>query len=171
MFARKRKRKNKTGAGEARASSGLRSAAAWAGISVLSFADPVSGATTRRRAARGLVCLLAVSAWQLFLGADNGLAKKKKETPRTISGRVLDDADNGISGAVVELTDVQTGKKAAIFSEEGGKYQFSDLERNHDYDVKASYKGVPSEVRKASSLGEQQLILNLRIPPPQPGDK
>ena len=84
---------------------------------------------------------------------------------------LLDEADNGISGAVVELTDLQTGKKVAIFTEEGGKYQFSDLERNHDYEVKASYKGVPSEVRKASSLGEQQLILNLRIPPPQPGDK
>jgi len=171
MSSRKRKRKNKTGAGDARAPSGLRSAAAsWAGISVLSLADPVGGVTARRRAARGLV-FLAISALQLFLGADNGLAKKKKEIPRTISGRVLDEADNGISGAVVELTDLQTGKKVAIFSEDGGKYQFSDLERTHDYEVKASYKGAPSEARKASSLGEQQLILNLRIPPPQSRDK
>ena len=92
-------------------------------------------------------------------------------TPRTISGRVLDEADNGISGAVVELTDLQTGKKVATFSEEGGKYRFSDLERAHDYEVKASYKGAPSEVRKASSLGERQVILNLRIPPPQSSDK
>jgi len=159
-----------TGTDEARAPSGPRFAA-WAGISVWSVADPVCGVTARRRAARGLVCLLAVSDWQLFLGADNGLAKKKKETPRAISGRVLDDADNGISGAVVELTDLQTGKKAAIFSEEGGRYQFSDLERNHDYEVKASYKGAPSEARKASFLGEQQAILNLRIPPPQSSDK
>jgi hypothetical protein len=171
MSSRKRKRKNKTATGEARAPSGLRSAAAWAGISVLSIADLLGGVTARRRTARGLVCLLAMSALQLFLGVDNGLAKKKKETPRTISGRVLDEADNGISGAVVELTDLQTGKRVAIFSEDGGKYQFSDLERNHDYEVKASYKGAPSEARKASFLGEQQLILNLRIPPPQSSDK
>jgi len=160
-----------TGTDEARAPSGLRSAASGRrGISVLSLADLVPGVTARRRAARGLVCLLALSALQLFLCADNGLGKRK-ETPRTISGRVLDEADNGISGAVVELTDLQTGKKVATFSEEGGKYRFSDLERAHDYEVKASYKGAPSEVRKASSLGEQQLILNLRIPPPQSSDK
>ena|SRR5437879_4520079 len=166
MSSRKRKRKNKTGRGEACAPTGLRSAAAgWAGNPVLSLADPVCGVSARRRAARGFVCLLAISALQLFLGVDSGLAKKKKETPRTISGRVLDEADNGISGAVVELTDLQTGKKVAIFSEEEGRYKFSDLERNHDYEVKASYKGAPSEARKASFLGEQQLILNLRIPP------
>ena len=161
-----------TGTDEARASSGLRSAASGRpGISVLSLADLVGGVTARRRAARGLVCLLALSALQIFLCADNGLAKKKQEIPRTVSGRVLDEADNGISGAVVELTDLQTGKKLAIFSEEGGRYTFSGLERAHDYEVKASYKGAPSEVRKASSLGEQQLILNLRIPPPQSSDK
>ena len=161
-----------TGTDEARAPSGLRSAAAgWAGTSVLSLADPVGGVTAGRRTARGLVCLLALSALQLFLCADNGLAKKKQEIPRTVSGRVLDEADNGISGAVVELTDLQTGKKFATFSEEGGRYTFSGLERTHDYEVKASYKGAPSEARKASSLGEQQLILNLRIPPPQSSDK
>ena len=91
-----------TGTDEARAPSGLRSATAgWAGISVLSLADLVGGVTARRTA-RGLVCLLALSALQLFLCADNGLGKRK-ETPRTISGRVLDEADNGISGAVEEL--------------------------------------------------------------------
>jgi hypothetical protein len=165
-------RKKKTGASEGRGPSASGSAGVDpAGIAhgwLVGSACP--GRIGRRRTARALVCLLLISAFQAGSSASYALAKKKKEVPRTISGRVLDEADNGISGALVELTDLQTGKKAAIFSEEGGRYQFSDLELTHDYEVKAGYKGTSSETRKASSLGERQAVLNLRIPP-QTSDK
>jgi len=79
-------------------------------------------------------------------------------------GRVLNEADDGLAGAVVELTDLKTGRKVAIVAEEGGRYQFSDLELTHDYEVKATYKGASSDTRKASALGERRVVLNLKIP-------
>ena len=111
-------------------------------------------------------CFAISCALGLPLDAGALMAKKKPPLPRAISGRVLDQNDNGISGAAVELTDLQTGKKVDIFSEADGRYQFSDLAPTHDYQVHATYKGVSSETRKASSLEERQLILNLHIPPP-----
>lgn len=131
-----------------------------------------SGAARLLSKGRGLgvtVIGFFAMSWALGLPLDAAalMAKKKPPLPRAISGRVLDQNDNGISGAAVELTDLQTGKKVDIFSEADGRYQFSDLSTVHDYQVRATYKGVASETRKASSLEERQLILNLHIPPPQ----
>ena len=109
---------------------------------------------------------LAAAACLLAVTSVAGLPKKKPPLPRTVSGKVLDPNDNGISGADVELTDMQTGKKLDIFSDSDGQYKFSDLVPTHDYEVRATYKGAASQTRKASSLLEPQLILNLQIPPP-----
>jgi hypothetical protein len=96
------------------------------------------------------------------------LAAKEKKISRVVMGLVLDSADNGIVGAAVVLTDLQTGKKVAIFSEEGGRYQFADIKPTHDYEVQASYKGSSSEVRKASSFdARNKIVLNLKIPLPK----
>ncbi|HLW77996.1 MAG TPA: carboxypeptidase-like regulatory domain-containing protein [Terriglobia bacterium] len=117
---------------------------------------------TGGRASVAAACLVAALAV-----AAAAAPKKKGPPPRTVSGKVLDENDNGIAGAAVELTDLQNGKKLDIFSEADGRYIFSDLVRTHDYEVRATYQGVSSDTRKASVLLEPQLILNLRIPPPQ----
>ncbi len=81
----------------------------------------------------------------------------------------MDHDENGISGATVELTDLQTGKKVALFTEEGGRYRFSDLVPTHDYEIKATYKGASSQARKVSSFDSQnKLVRNLKISPPKP---
>ena len=77
----------------------------------------------------------------LLLGAGTGLAKDKTPTTRTVSGVVMDEAENPIQGAMIELTDLQTKKVLDIYSQEGGQYQFTDLRFDHDYTVKATYKG------------------------------
>lgn len=93
-------------------------------------------------------------------------AKKKEKIPRVVSGIVLDESDNPIVGAVVEMTDVQTGKKTATYSQEGGQYLFSGLDENHDYKIQATFKGISSRVRTASSFDTRSTIrLNLQIPP------
>jgi hypothetical protein len=80
---------------------------------------------------------------------------------------VIDDAENAIQGASVELTDRQTGKVLEIYSQDGGHYQYADLRFDHDYTVKATYQGLSSEVRQASSLDTRTpLVLNLTIPKP-----
>jgi len=108
-----------------------------------------------------LVSLVLVAAWPAG-------AKQKKPVTRTIAGAVLDQAENGIGGASVELTDLQTGKKIAIYTEQGGRYQFSDLKFNDDYQVQATYKNQPSDLRKVSGLiQEAKVVVNLHIPPPK----
>ena len=95
-------------------------------------------------------------------------AKEKKPVTRTITGDVLDQAENGIAGASVELTDLRTGKKVAIYSEQGGRYEFADLKPEDDYQVQASYKNQPSDVRKVTALiQEMRVVINLHIPPPK----
>lgn len=123
------------------------------------------GQAARRRALAA--CL--VMGWTLgllLLGPSVAAAKQKKEIPRSVSGRVFDQNDNGISGAEVALTDLTTGKEIAIYTDADGRYQFSDLSTVHDYQVRAKFKALASETRKASALGERALVLNLHIPPP-----
>ncbi len=111
--------------------------------------------------------LLALIIAVCVLASPTRVSAKEKKVPRIVTGAVLDENDNGIAGATVALTDLQTGKKDAIYTKDGGLYQFSDLRANHDYEVQASYKGVSSEVRKASSFDTRnRIVLNLKIPSP-----
>jgi hypothetical protein len=118
-----------------------------------------------RHAGLKLVALTAlVLTGVLVFGLATGLAKEKKPTSRTVSGLVLDEAENGIKGATIELTDVQTGKVVAIYSQEGGQYRFSDLLFSHDYKIKATFKGVTSEIRQASSIDTRpHLVINFTL--------
>lgn len=116
---------------------------------------------TRCVAASLAVCVLASFPVSVF-------AKKKKPILRTVTGVVLDDANNPIVGASVELTDVQTAKKVAIYSEEGGRYQFAGLNPAHDYQLVALNKNISSDVRNVSSLDDRdRIVVILRIPPPK----
>jgi Carboxypeptidase regulatory-like domain len=125
------------------------------------------GTMFRRAAAlwvAAAACLLAISS-PLLAG------KKREKPPRTVSGIVSDASENPIVGAVVEMTDVQTGKKTAMYTQEGGHYEFSGLNPNQDYKIQATFKGVSSEVRTASSFDTRNTIrLNLQIPPPKDED-
>jgi hypothetical protein len=108
--------------------------------------------------------VLAV-AW--LLCAPGVAAKQKAPATKTVSGVVMDKAGTGISGAEVTLKDLQTGKTMAIYAEANGQYHFSDLDPHHDYEIRASFKGVASETRRINSLDtRRKLVINLTIPPP-----
>jgi len=121
-----------------------------------------SGSRVSRRVA--LTALLLA----LVLCASAGLAKQKASLTRTVSGVVLDEAENGIEGATVELTDVQTGKNLALYSQETGQYVFAGLLPSHDYTIKATFRGASSEVRQISSIDPRpRVVINLTIPGPK----
>ena len=95
-------------------------------------------------------------------------AKKEEKPSRTVAGVVTDEAENPIAGAVVVLTDLQTGKKNATYTGADGAYQYADLQVTRDYEVQASYKGISSRLRKVSSVDPRKRVtVNLRIPPPK----
>ena len=114
------------------------------------------------------VWLAAASLVLLGALAAPSLIAKEKKTPRIVTGTVLDEADNPISGAAVVLTDLQTGKKSGTFTKEDGIYLFSDLQPTRDYEVQAAHKGQTSQVRKVSMFDNRnRIVLNLTIPPPK----
>ncbi len=110
-----------------------------------------------------LATLLVIAIWGL--GASVSLAKKKEPQSKTVSGVVMDESDNPIEGAAIELTDAQSGKVIEIYSQEDGSYHFEGLSFSHDYKIKATFKGSSSEVRQISSIDMRpRLVLNLTIP-------
>ena len=119
---------------------------------------------SRRPGPRLVAVTALLLAGVLVFGFTTGLAKEKKSTSRTVSGVVLDETDNGVEGATIELTDVQTGKIVAIYSQEGGQYHLSDLLPSHDYKIKATFKGVSSETRQVSSMDTRpHPVINLTL--------
>jgi len=113
-------------------------------------------------------CGLIAAAVLLCAFSSPGLLAKEKKLIRVVSGVVSDEAENPIVGATVVLTDLQTGKKHAIYTGEGGAYQFSDLQTTRDYEVQAAHQGLASRVRKVSQFDPRnRIVLNLRIPPPK----
>ncbi|HEV2175773.1 MAG TPA: carboxypeptidase-like regulatory domain-containing protein [Terriglobia bacterium] len=124
------------------------------------------GVACRSQRRYGSVAIILV-ACSLTLAPAGVMAKKKKPPTKTVTGEVLDKANNPIVGASVELTDLRTGKKLAIYSEAGGRYSFAGLAPTDDYQVQATHQGQSSELRKASSLDDRLImVLNLHIPPP-----
>ncbi len=128
--------------------------------------NPVRGKSHRRAPNLTAIILLLLGGVLLWVAAP-GLAKEKKPQSKTVTGVVMDEADNFIQGATVELTDLQTQKVADIYSQEGGHYQFTDLRLYHDYTVKATYKALSSEARQVSSLDMRtRPVLNLTLHKP-----
>jgi Carboxypeptidase regulatory-like domain len=132
----------------------------------LDFEEAAPARTSNPR--RGAKVLPVLAACLLFASPLAFAGKKKPKPPRVAMGEVVDASENPIVGAVVEITDVQSGKKSALYTQAGGTYQFSGLNADHDYKIQASFKGVKSEVRTASSYDTRDTIrLNLHIPPPK----
>ena len=115
------------------------------------------------------VLALALAAFGLTAAAPSLLARKKKPpTTKTVRGQVLDQQENGIVGAAVEMTDLTTGKKTAIYTEEGGHFVFTGLKTFDDYSFRATDKGKTSDIRKVSSWDTRmRVVVNLHIPPPK----
>jgi len=135
---------------------------------ILSLLPARSSRLTPRRFCRGVLCGALAVVW-LFHASGLAAKKQKGPTTKTVTGKVQDQAENGIGGAEVTLKDLQTGKTIAIYAEADGQYQFSDLDPHDDYEIQANSKGLASDVRKVSTFDTRwKVVLNLTIPPPSP---
>jgi Carboxypeptidase regulatory-like domain len=122
---------------------------------------PAAGTKVLRSLVLCAVCLVVVAT--VSYGA-----KKKEKASRVVTGSVVDGSDNPIEGAIVEMTDERTGKKLAMVTQQDGHYQFSGLDEDHDYKLQATFKGITSDVRTASSFDTRnRIVLNFQIPPPE----
>lgn len=126
--------------------------------------NPVRG-KWQRRAPKLAALTLILLGGAFLLAPSAAFAKDKVPTSRTVRGVVIDEADNFIPGAMIELTDLQTKKVLDIYSQQDGRYQFTDLRFDHDYTIKATFKGTSSESRQISSIDTRWVMdVNLTIP-------
>lgn len=96
--------------------------------------------------------------------------KEKAPTSRTVSGKVVDEISGApIEGAIVTLTDLSTHEKRETITKQDGRYVFEDLSFSIDYELKARYKNVATDVRKLSQYDHTAKVVRiLQIPDSSP---
>jgi hypothetical protein len=89
--------------------------------------------------------------------------KKEKQQGRLLYGKVLDQQDNPVAGAIVYLTNTRThAVKTYIVSQEG-TYRFPGLSMV-DYEVYAQYNGRKSDTKSVSQFDDRsQVYIDLKI--------
>jgi hypothetical protein len=108
----------------------------------------------------------------LFLAAILALASvtaiaqdaKREAQLRTVHGVVLDKSDNPISESVVFLKNTRTNVVRSSYTDNTGKYRFSGLDPNADYEIHAEKEDSQSVTHTVSSFeSRKDITLNLKI--------
>ncbi len=91
-------------------------------------------------------------------------ADQRGPVQRVVSGRVLDDADAPVKGAVVYLKDKRTLTVKSYYSMADGTYRFGQLSTNTDYELWAESGGKKSKTRSISSFDTKaQFTIDLKL--------
>lgn len=88
----------------------------------------------------------------------------ERNTPKNLTGQVVDKDGIGIREAIVYLKDKKTLEMKTHISDEKGAYRFTGLDPNEDYEVRAESKGASSAKRTVSSFDDRKevyLVLEL----------
>jgi len=89
--------------------------------------------------------------------------KKDKAQGRLLYGKVLDQQDNPVAGAIVYLTNTRTHAVKSYIVGEEGTYRFPGLS-TVDYEVYAQYKGHKSDTKSVSQFDDRpQVYIDLKI--------
>ena len=100
--------------------------------------------------------------------AQFGKKKDQDSTVRTVQGIVSDEADNPISGAVVQLENMKTLQIRSFITKEKGDYYFSDLNTDVDYKLHAENNGMISSTKMLSSFDSRKAAtMNLKVDQPK----
>jgi len=90
--------------------------------------------------------------------------KKHESQLRTVRGLVMDKSDSAIPNAIVFLKNLRTNQVRSYISESDGKYRFSGLDPNADYEIHAEKDGAKSPTRTVSSFdSRKEIVLDLKI--------
>lgn len=113
-------------------------------------------------APKRLVFLIMILAWMTGTAAAQD-AKREAEL-RTVHGVVLDKSENLVSESVVFLKNTRTNVVRSSYTDNTGKYRFSGLDPNADYEIHAEKAGSKSATRTISSYDSRKdITLNLKI--------
>ena len=134
------------------------------------FGNPAPGSASNRQEGRKMrlqLLALAVIGGVLLSGSALAQFGKKKDVDsnvRSVQGIVTDEADNPISGAVVQLENMKTLQIRSFITKEKGDYYFSDLSTDIDYKLHAENHGMVSPTKTLSSFdSRKQATMNLKV--------
>jgi hypothetical protein len=89
---------------------------------------------------------------------------KREAQLRTVHGIVQDKSENLVSESVVFLKNTRTNVVRSSYTDSTGKYRFSGLDPNADYEIHAEKEGSKSATHTVSSFdGRKDISLNLKI--------
>ncbi len=84
--------------------------------------------------------------------------QKHEAQLRTVRGTVVDKDENPVAGSIVYLKNVKTLSVKTYIADEEGKYRFSGLDPNVDYELHAEKEDLTSGTRKISSFDSRKDI-------------
>lgn len=118
---------------------------------------------TPRRAFKTASLVAGALVLVVAVTASAALDKKDKQQGRLLYGKVLDQQDNPVSGAIVYLSNSRTHVVKTYIVGQEGTYRFPGLS-TVDYEVYAQYNGHKSETKSVSQFDERsQVYVDLRI--------
>ncbi len=89
--------------------------------------------------------------------------KKDKAQGRLLLGKVLDQQDNPVVGAIVYVTNMRTHAVKTYIVGQEGSYRFPGLS-TVDYEVYAQYNGHKSDTKSVSQFDDRsEVYVDLRI--------
>jgi Carboxypeptidase regulatory-like domain len=107
--------------------------------------------------------LLAGAVLILISAAGVAADKKDKQQGRLLSGKVLDQQDNPVVGAIVYLSNMRTHAVKTYIVSQDGSYRFPGL-TNVDYEVYAQFNNRKSDTRSVSQFDDRpQVYIDLKI--------
>lgn len=108
-----------------------------------------------------------ITAMGLFLAlsavAAPALAQRHSEL-RTVHGTVMDKDSNPIDSAVVYLKNVRTLTVKTYITDRAGRYRFSGLDPNVDYELHAEHGNLTSRDHTISSFDSRnEIVISLKV--------
>jgi hypothetical protein len=119
---------------------------------------------------RAVVCLLLLLTLAIGTGAQDKQQDKKNAQLKTVHGIVMDGKDNFQASAVVYLKNLKSQAIKTYIADEAGKYRFSGLDPNVDYEIHAEKGDMISGNRNISSFDSRKdLEMTLKVDKKRPG--
>jgi hypothetical protein len=109
--------------------------------------------------------LVAAAALLLVVSVAAHAAPDNKDKPqgRLLLGKVLDQQDNPVVGAIVYVTSLRTHAVKTYIVGQEGTYRFPGLATT-DYEVYAQFNGHKSDTKSVSQFDDRsQVYIDLRI--------
>ena len=101
----------------------------------------------------------------LSMGLAVWVAGEGQNSPRPVTGVVTDKSGNTLPGAIVQLENTRSLRVRSYLTRKDGKYQFSGLNDDIDYTLRAHYRRWWSNTKTLSRFNSSKSpVVNLVIP-------